>query len=170
MTHAIHALLGALALTIAHVPQDPTPAMQAAIARFASAVQATGLSYEKSSSGRSYVVQFDHRGRRRAVYLGLRPNDTSGLLVHSIYTVVWSGAQAPDAATMRKVFTTHRKLGAYYLYQDAKGPCEVRFAAWFDATDLGPETKAGDATAKRLRTLIEFVDSVGAETAQELAK
>lgn len=170
MTHPITNLVCSLALAFLQISQDPSTAVQDGIDRFASAMQATGLTHEKSNTGKSYLVSFTHDGKRRTVFVAVKPDTPGSLFTHSIYTTVWSGPQPPDEATMRKAFTSSRKLGAYYLFVDDKGTWGIRFGVAFDATDLGKATGAGDGAAKRLREIIEFVDVVGDETAQELAK
>jgi hypothetical protein len=170
VSNPITTLVCALAIGIAQVPQDPTPAVQAGIDRFASAMQATTLVFEKSSSGKSYLVPFTHEDQRRTVYVALKPDQPTELSTHSIYTTVWTGKQPPDEATMRKAFSSTRKLGAYYLFADSAGTWAIRFGVAFDATDLAEKTSTDDPAAKRLREMIEFVNTVGRESQKELAK
>lgn len=168
--HFVPPLVCAIALAFVHVPQDPSPAVQAGTERFAQAMKATGLSFEKSSTGKSYLVNYDDDGARRTVFVSLRPEEPGGLLTHTIYTSVWTGPQAPDAARLRQVFSSSKKFGGFYTYMDSKGTWAIRFGVSFDATDLGAGVGANDPLVKRLREMIGFVEAVGAETAKELSK
>ncbi len=170
MRHQLPFVVGVLALAGVLVPQDPAQVLQERGERFASALRATGLTYEPSSSGKSYLVPFTHGDQRRTVQVAMTPDRVGGLFTHRVYTTVWSGAQPPDEATMRTLFTSNRKLGTYYLYVDSKGTWAIRFGATCDATDLAATTQAGDAQAQRLRELIEFVDLVGEESVRLLAR
>ena len=147
-------------------PQDPDDAARAA--RLDSAMGVCGLSYQKSTSGKSYTVTFTHDGNRQQT-VSIAPGRPGGLVTHSIYTTVWIDQNSPpDEATMRKVLANAKKLGAYYLFKDTKGTWALRFGTQFDATDLAETPKAGDATVRVLRELIEFVDEVGEQTDREL--
>lgn len=160
-----------IALTLALPPstQDPSPQQQAAD-RFAAAMKATGLVFEKSSSGKSYVLAFDTDGANRRVFVSVLPDAVAGLHVHVAYTDVWTGTAPPDADTMRTAFTATKKIGAAYLLQDSKGTWAIRFGVRFDATDLGERPAADDILVKRLHDSIEFVAVVGDELQKALAK
>lgn len=150
--------------------QDPKPDEAAAKRRLGSAVKATGLQYETSPSGLSFVLLFTDADRReQKVYVAQAPSTVSRLTMHTIYTTVWADAQKPpDEAIMRKVFAHTKKLGSYWLYTDGKGAWSIRFGLQFDATDLPAESKPGDALVQTLADLIRFVQRVGADTDKDL--
>jgi len=162
------ALACALTLVFAPSPQDPSPARQAAAERFAAALKATGRTFETTSSGKSYVLPFDHAGAIRRVFVAVNPDEVAGLHVHVVYTDVWSGAEPPDGARMRTAFTLGKPVGTAYLLQDSKGTWAVRFGVRFDATDLGGRPGAEDPLVKRLADVVALVDTVGEELQKAL--
>lgn len=149
--------------------QDPATD-EARTARLRAALDATGLAYETSASGKSFVVRFSHEGgRQQTVFVATKASTPQGLCVHSIYTAVWAKAgEKPDDALVERLVLRAKKLGCFYLFEDDKGVGAIRFGAKFDATDLGAEPKQGDALVQRLKQYIEFVDAVGEETDAEL--
>lgn len=159
------AIAGALLLG-----QDPARDTAAAKAKLASAMKATQLSFEASSSGLSFLVSFtDSEKREQKVFVTQAPAVVDGMVVHTIYTTVWIDAQKPpDEALMRKVFTISKKLGSFWLFKDQKGVWAIRFGTQFDATALPAESKSGEALVKVLEDTIRFVQQVGAETDKEL--
>ena len=85
------AIAGALLLG-----QDPARDTAAAKAKLASAMKATQLSFEASSSGLSFLVSFtDSEKREQKVFVTQAPAVVDGMVVHTIYTTVWIDAQKP---------------------------------------------------------------------------
>lgn len=161
-------LLFALGLSLS-VFQDPA-ADEAPTARLRAALDATGLAYEVSPSGKSFVVRFGHEnGRQQTVYVAAKPSKVAGLHVHSVYTTVWATKdQRPDDALVERLMQSSRKLGTFYLFEDSASNVSIRFGAKFDATDLGAEPKQGDLLVQRLKHYVEFVDAVGEEVDAEV--
>jgi hypothetical protein len=158
-------LVTAVAACAALLPQAPQDASQdAARERIAAAVAATGLSHEKSASGLSCVVPFEHGGdRRQSVFVAIAPGTAGPRTTHLVYTTVWIGKEPPDDAQMRKVFTQSKKFGAFYLFADPKGSWSIRFGAQLDVTAMPARPSKDDPGVVALRGLIEFVNVVGEE-------
>ncbi len=77
-------LLGTVLGTAA--AQDPDAEAKA---RIETAVQATSLKFERSPSGKSLLLRFDHEGgRKQSVYVAIEPSHPSDMTVHTIYTHV----------------------------------------------------------------------------------
>lgn len=161
-------LLSLLAATLFCVA--PPQSDDVAKARLKNTLDATGLKYEASASGLSYTFPFDYpNNRRQIVYLAQEPNKVSSLVTHTIYTTVWVNKDsAPDEATLRKVLSQSKKLGAFYLFKDSKGTWAIRFGAHFDATDLKDTAEKGDTLSTTLRDMIYFVSNVGEEIDKQL--
>lgn len=157
----------AAAIALALTPQNESDAAQA---RLKSALDATSLSHELSSSGLSYTILFDHpEKRQQKVYVATAVGRAGGLLTHTIYTTVWTNTTAPpDSALMQKVFTQSKKLGQFYLFKDNNGIWSIRFGAHFDATGLKETSEKGDTLSTTLKDLIYFVNAVGEETDKQL--
>jgi hypothetical protein len=133
---------GFLALFIALLGAAQTKAPDdAAEHRLDRLVAATGLTVEKSSSGLSNVLTYDHdAGRKQKVFVARAPDRADGLVFHRVYTTVWTdGKNPPDAALLRRVFSQSKKFGAFYLYVDSKGAQAIRFGVgkgWLKAHPL----------------------------------
>jgi hypothetical protein len=157
----------AAVVTLALTPQSESDTAQA---RLKSALDATSLSYELSSSGLSYTILFDHpEKRQQKIYVATAVSRAGGLLTHTIYTTVWTHANTPpDSALMQKVFTQSKKLGQFYLFKDNKGTWAIRFSAHFDATGLKDTSEKGDTLSTTLKDLLYFVNAVGEETDKQL--
>lgn len=165
------ALLTAAIVRCLATVQDPEPAASAASARLASALHATGLTYGTTATGRSFALRFSFPGdRQQQVLLTKQPEQVAGLVMHTAYTTVWSGKQPPDVELVRKLCGRTKKWGGFYLYRDQQDTWGLRFSAHFDATDLPETSAAGQAAVQKLRDLLEFVATVGDETAAELAQ
>jgi hypothetical protein len=155
-----------IAIMLCTLPQQSDDALKA---QAKSALEATGLRFDLTESGKSYKIVFNHPGNRtQTVYMSLTPNKVSGLITYNFYTQLWSNANPPDEATMRKILGRTKKLGAFYLFKDSKGIWGLRFNARFDATDLAETPKSDDASVKAIKDLIYFVNTVGEETDKEL--
>lgn len=162
---------GFLALFIALLGAAQTKAPDdAAEQRLDRLVAATGLTFEKSSSGLSNVLTYDHdAGRKQKVFVARAPDRADGLVFHRVYTTVWTdGKNPPDAALLRRVFSQSKKFGAFYLYVDSKGAQAIRFGVLFDATHAPDSPGADDPATKRLADTIAFVNAVGEEVDHEL--
>lgn len=157
--------LAALALCVA-----PPQANDADKARLKSALDATGLKYETSSSGMSFTVLFDHpNNRQQKIFVTIAPNKPGGLVTHTIYTTVWANKDTPpEEEIMRKVLSQTKKLGAFYLFKDTKGVWALRFGTHFDATGLKDTSERGDTLSTTLKDLIYFVNAVGEEADKQL--
>lgn len=133
------------------------------------ALDATGLSYQKTTSGKSYSIVFDHpNNRRQTVYMSVSPSKTNGLVTYTLYTQVWYSEKAPDEELMKKVFTKVKKLGAFYLFKDSKDVWAFRFGVKLDATEMPANPSASDALVTSLKDAIYFANAVGEETDLEL--
>lgn len=155
-----------LGLSFVTLAQDPDQA--AHTERLQQTLQATGLHFEKSASGLSYKLRFDHEGgRQQLVLVATAANRPADLVVHTVYTTVWTGEAPPDDTLLVEVLSTTKKLGCFYLVEDGKA-WAIRFGATFDATGLADGTLAPVVAAKRLQETIEFVDAVGEEMDAEL--
>lgn len=155
-------------LLLALPSQKPDDA--AATARIESALKAAGLAFEKSASGLSFKLAYEHEnGRSQTVYVNTQCSRPGSLLMHTIFTTVWSDTQnAPGEELMRKVLSRSKKLGSFYLFRDSQGVWAIRFGTAFDATDLAESSKPEDKLVQRLKDTIEFVDKVGEETDLEV--
>jgi len=150
-----------LGLSFVALPQDPDQAADAE--RLLQTLQATGLHFEKSPSGTSYRLRYDHEGgRQQLVSVTAAANRPTDLVVHTVYTTVWTGAAPPDEALLVKVFSSTKKIGGFHLAEDDKA-WAILFRATFDATGLADGTLAPAVAAKRLQETIEFVNAVGEE-------
>lgn len=155
-----------LGLSFVALPQDPDQAAHGE--RLLQTLQATGLHFEKSASGLSYKLRYDHeRGRQQLVLVATTANRPADLVVHTVYTTVWTGEAPPDEALLVKVFSTTKKLGSFYVFEDGKA-WAIRFSASFDATGLADGRLAAEVAAKRLKETIEFVNAVGEAMDEEL--
>lgn len=161
---ALHRTVFLAAVLLA--PQAPTTEAVARSTRFESAMQSTGLAFERSASGLSYKVVFPHANERsQTVFIGVDAGTAGELRTHFVYTTVWVGAtSAPDATTLRKVFGNAKKLGEFYLFQDESGRFALRFGVAFDATRLPRTSSGADEGVNRLADTIRFVNQVGEET------
>lgn len=166
-------------------PQAPAVDDATAKARLESALKATGLSYETSSSGLSFRLTYEHEAkgegedRQQIVYVSAAPSRPGNLIVHSVYTVAWIGGTGdpktgdsttgdpatgePNQELLLHLLTTTKKLGSFYVHQDSQGVWSIRFGVQFDATDLKDDSKAGDRLVARLRDTISLVNLVGEE-------
>lgn len=163
----IHLLLAILCVALPlHRRQDP--AQDAARDRIAAAVAVTGLSYQKSPSGLSYVFVYENGERRQSVYVAISPSAAGARQTHAIYTTVWSGKEPPSDELMRKVFAKTKKFGSYYLFTDKQGVWSIRFGTHLDATAMPAQPAKDDPGVLTLRSLIAFVNQVGEETDKEL--
>lgn len=139
------------------------------IAQCKSTLTATGFNFAPTASGKSYSIVFDHpNGRKQTVYLGLVPSKNGGLVTYNLYTQVWFGSAPPDEALMQKILSRTKKIGAFYLFKDAKGAWAIRFAAKFDATDVAKIPKAEDPLVVAFKDTVFFVNAVGEEIDKEL--
>lgn len=154
-----------LLLLPSQIPDQP-----AETARFASALAASGLACEKSSSGLSFKFTREHDGgRAQTVFVSSECSRPGELVTRSVYTTVWIDTRAaPDEALMRKVLAKSKKLGSFYLFTEKSGAWSIRFGTDLDLTDLPAESRSGDRLVQRLRDTIDFVDQVGEETDAEL--
>lgn len=133
------------------------------------ALDATGLIYQTTASGRSYSIVFDHENKRqRTVFMSNVPNFSNGLVTYNLYTQVWGSDKAPDAELLKKVMTKVKKVGAFYLYKDTNQMWSIRFGARLDATDMPENPKPDDNLVKSLKDFIYLINAVGEETALEL--
>jgi hypothetical protein len=148
------------------LPQDPDSAQNGE--RLLRTLQASKLNFEKTPSGRSYQLTYEHaKGRKQIVFVATAANRPLDLVVHTVYTTVWVGAAPPDAALMQKVFGKVKKLGSFYLFESERS-WSIRFGASFDATGLAAGTLAQEQATARLQATIEFVNAVGEEVDAEL--
>mgnify|MGYP000555981443 CR=1 FL=1 len=89
-------LLAILALVCACLRQDGNRQTDAK-ARIQSALEASKLGYAASPTGLSFTVVFEHdQGRRQTVFVATEPGNAGGLVMHSIYTNVWSAPTPPS--------------------------------------------------------------------------
>jgi len=62
---------------------------EAGVALTKAAIAATGLSHERTTSGLSFKLVFNHpENRAQTVYVSSQPNDIGGLKTNLIYTTV----------------------------------------------------------------------------------
>ncbi|MBL8087172.1 MAG: hypothetical protein JNM85_03760 [Chthonomonas sp.] len=133
------------------------------------ALEATGLKFETTASGKNYSIVFTHpENRQHTVYMSLTPNRPGKLITYNLYTQVWYSKDAPDDALMRKILGRTKKLGAFYLFKDSHDTWTLRYNVKFDATDMPEIPKAEDKLVKALKDCIFFVNAVGEETDKEL--
>lgn len=155
-----------LAAALLVLPQDPDAAQNGE--RLLRTLRATRLNFEKTPSGRSYQLTYDHaNGRKQVVFVGIAANRPLDLVAHGVYTTVWLGDALPDAAVMQKVFGKSKKLGSFYLFESERS-WSIRFGVSFDATGLADGTLTPEQAAARLQATIEFVNAVGEEVDAEL--
>lgn len=157
-----------LALALLGAPQLSDDALKA---QAKSALDATGLKYTASASGKSHMIVFDHTGnRKQTVYFTQAPSRVSTLVTYSIYTTCWvsTSATPPDEALMHKVLSKVKKLGTFYLFKDPNNVWAIRFGIKFDATDMKEAPSASDELVKALKDAIYLVNAVGEETDKEL--
>ncbi len=132
-----------------------------------SALKATELTFAKSESGLSFVVDFSHPDKlTQRVYVSTTSNAILSIRPHTIYTDVWSGKEPPSAEILEKALSTVKKMGHFYLYTDSKNTHSIRFGANFDASTLLAEPKKDDESVKALKNIIYFVDQVGFEASR----
>lgn len=154
-------------LLLAPVLQDP--AKEAMRQRIAAAVAATGLNHEKSPSGLSHVLTYDHDGgRRQRIYVASDAGTAGPRQTVTVYTTVWGSTEAPSSELLRKVFSSPKKFGSFYLFVDSKGVSSIRFSVQVDITALPEQPTKSDPCVVALRSMIEFVNIVGEQTDKEL--
>lgn len=155
-----------LGLSFLARPQDPDHATNSA--RLLQTLQATGLNFDKSASGLSYELLYDHaRGRQQMVRVSTAAKRPADLVAYTVYTIVWTGDAPPDEALLVKVWSSEKKLGSFYVHKDGKA-WAIHFSATFDATGFADGTLTPAVAAKRLKDTIRFVNAVGEATDAEL--
>lgn len=155
-----------LAATLLVLPQDPDAAQNGE--RLQRTLRASKLNFEKTPSGRSYQLTYDHaKGRKQVVFVAIAANRPLDLVAHGVYTTVWLGDAPPDAAVMQKVFSKSKKLGSFYLFEGERS-WSIRFGVSFDATGLADGSMTQEQATARLKETIEFVNAVGEEVDAEL--
>jgi len=156
-------LLGAAVLAL---PQDPDAKVLGE--RLLTTLRDTQLHFEKSPSGRSYKLVYEHEhGRKQTVFVATEPNRPLSLVVHNVYTSVWVGDEPPTPEVQLAVFAKAKKTGSFYLFESERR-WSLRFGASFDATGLGNGSLTPAQAAERLKATIEFVNEVGEEVDREL--
>jgi hypothetical protein len=135
-----------------------------------SALEATGLKYGTTETGKNYTIVFDHpNNRRQTVYMNVNPNIIGSIITYNFYIKVWFSKYSPsDEILMRKFLGKTKKLGSFYLFKDSKNTWSIRFSVKFDATDLSATPKSDDTLVKAMKDVIYFVNAVGEETDKEL--
>lgn len=158
-----------LLAVVAQSARPPALTAEQTRSRLRNCLDATGLHYSPSASGLSFTVKFTNDKRSQTIFVSVADSTAGAVRAHMIYTTVWASQSVPpDETTLRKAVLASKKLGAFYIYKDAKGVWALRFGVAFDATDLGETSAKGDRAAVVLADTIQFVNAVGEETDKAL--
>lgn len=131
-------------------------------------LDATGLRSTVSQSGLSHLVSFENEDKQtRTVFVQITPSALLSWRSHLIYTTVWTGKEAPDEVSMRRIFSFTKKFGAFYIFKDSQGTYALRFGVNWDSS-LVPTPAAGPRV-QELKEMIQFVNQVGEEAEKLLA-
>ena len=161
------AMITGLAIVTAQTRSNP--ADEVLVARTKKALDATGLSYTPTPSGKNYQLLFDHPDKRKqSVYLAVNPFKPLGMVTVNLYTTVWVGKTEPDPAVVQKMVSSVKKFGTFYLFKGTNDVWAIRFQSKFDATDLPDSPKADDKLVNALKQMIYLVNAVGEEADKEL--
>lgn len=167
------ALIAIATMTIGlSTKQQDADAKAKSEALMSAALTATELKFEKSKTGLSFTGIFDNaNNRRRQVFVSINSNPLGPLACHLIYTsVLVTGTTPPTEQQLVKTLAITKKLGSFYVFKDTKGAYAIRFGVHFDAATLSATPTKSDASVITLKDTINFVNQVGEEMAQELAK
>lgn len=128
------------------------------------ALDATGLNYGKTESGKNYTIYFDHPdNRHQMVYMSTKPSTPGGQIMISFYTTFWISKEAPTDEMLLNLMATCKKFGSVYTYKGTNGVWSIRFQVKFNASGLKADLKSDSLLVKHLKDTIYYINAVGEE-------